>query len=99
MIFLKAAISCFSAYGYHKTTMSDIGNRVGINKASLYYHYKDKVALYEAVIQHMRADHMFTANKLIEQQNTIEDKIICFIKSELDFLARSQLAIYRALSP
>ena len=36
---LKAAAECLSQYGYEKTTLSDIGKLVGLNKASLYYYY------------------------------------------------------------
>jgi AcrR family transcriptional regulator len=47
---LNAAMDCFSTYGYEKTTMSDIGARVGMNKASLYYHFKDKIALFATMV-------------------------------------------------
>lgn len=42
----KAAIECFARYGFEKTTMDDIGKLVGLNKASLYYYYKNKEAIY-----------------------------------------------------
>jgi AcrR family transcriptional regulator len=38
----KAAMQCFAKYGLDKTTLDDIANAVGLNKASLYYYYKNK---------------------------------------------------------
>lgn len=81
---LKAAIECFTNYGYSKTTMSDIGRMVGMNKASLYYHFKDKLELYSVVVHNLRIEHM-AALKL--KLKTIEKSqhIIEFLKSEIDF--------------
>jgi TetR/AcrR family transcriptional regulator, biofilm operon repressor len=48
------AMQCFSKYGLEKTTLDDIAKTIGLNKASLYYYYKNKedifleVALSEA---------------------------------------------------
>lgn len=82
---LKSAILCFTTYGYSKTTMSDIGKNVGMNKASLYYHFKDKLALYEAVVKYIRAEHMMKVNQQLEALGLEKDQIICFIKNEIDF--------------
>jgi TetR/AcrR family transcriptional regulator, biofilm operon repressor len=36
------AMQCFSKYGLEKTTLDDIAKTIGLNKASLYYYYKNK---------------------------------------------------------
>jgi AcrR family transcriptional regulator len=38
----KAAMECFVQYGLDKTTLDDIAKKIGLNKASLYYYYKNK---------------------------------------------------------
>jgi TetR/AcrR family transcriptional regulator, biofilm operon repressor len=38
----KVAMQCFAKYGLDKTTLDDIAKAVGLNKASLYYYYKNK---------------------------------------------------------
>lgn len=38
----EAAMQCFQKYGLEKTTLDDIAKVVGLNKASLYYYYKNK---------------------------------------------------------
>ncbi len=51
----KAAAECLARFGYEKTTLADIAARVGLNKASLYYYYKNKEAIFtEVVIQEAR---------------------------------------------
>ena len=47
----KAASHCFAHYGFAKTTMDDIGKMVGLNKASLYYYYKNKEAIFCEIIR------------------------------------------------
>ncbi len=82
---LEAAIECFTRFGYGKTTMSDIGKKVGMNKASLYYHYKDKEALYHAVISKLRREHNLVLRNELHKISPYDKKIIAFIKAEVNF--------------
>ena len=45
-----SASSLFSARGFDGVSMDDIAKAAGVNKAMIYYHYTDKLALYRAVI-------------------------------------------------
>jgi AcrR family transcriptional regulator len=47
---LKAASECLARYGYEKTTMDDIAGRIGLNKTSLYYYYRNKESIFIEVI-------------------------------------------------
>ncbi len=47
---LRAASGVFARYGFDKTTLEDIGKRAGLNKASLYYYYKNKEDIFVAVV-------------------------------------------------
>jgi TetR/AcrR family transcriptional regulator, biofilm operon repressor len=38
----EGAMQCFAKYGLEKTTLDDISKTIGLNKASLYYYYKNK---------------------------------------------------------
>lgn len=49
-IILKTAREIFSKYGYKKTTLDDIANAVRKGKSSLYYYFKSKEDLFQAVI-------------------------------------------------
>lgn len=48
---LDAAEALFAARGYAGTSVRDIANAVGLNPASLYNHFANKEALYEAVLE------------------------------------------------
>lgn len=47
---LKTAREIFSKYGFKKTTLDDIANAVRKGKSSLYYYFKSKEDLFQAVI-------------------------------------------------
>ena len=47
---IKVASKYFSEVGYEKAILDDVAKEVGISKAAIYYHFKDKYALYEAVL-------------------------------------------------
>jgi len=83
---LEAASECFSTFGYEKTTMSDIGKQVGLNKASLYYHYKDKLALFEAMVQTKRLLHRRVLRDRLDAVSPGTPKIITFLCCEIDFI-------------
>jgi len=44
---LDCATRLFAQHGYDGTIMDDLAEQCGVNKASIYYHHKDKATLYE----------------------------------------------------
>jgi AcrR family transcriptional regulator len=85
---LKAASECFSRYGFEKTTLEDIGKLVGLNKASLYYYYKNKETIFAEVI----AIEVQNAIKKIQEDlkdiKGCKNKISVYIKSKINFLKK-----------
>jgi AcrR family transcriptional regulator len=49
-LILTTAITNFSKFGYENTNLDLIAKECNITKPAIYYHYKDKAALYEAVV-------------------------------------------------
>ena len=47
---LQAALGQFSRRGYHAVSIRDICGEVGIRESSLYYHFKNKRALLDALV-------------------------------------------------
>lgn len=45
------ALELFSTNGYEKTSLREIAERVGVTKASLYYHFPSKQALLAAIVE------------------------------------------------
>ena len=48
-----AAAHLFSARGFDGVTVDDIALAAGVNKAMIYYHFADKLALYRAIVSDM----------------------------------------------
>ena len=54
---LEAAEELFSKNGFHATSVSQITKRAMVNKAALYYHFKDKNDLIASLFQKMLDDY------------------------------------------
>jgi AcrR family transcriptional regulator len=53
---LDVATALFAERGFEGTSMNDVAGRVGMRKASLFYHFETKDALYEAVLDRIVGD-------------------------------------------
>lgn len=59
----------FSRYGFKKTTMDEIARAVKMGKSSVYYYFKSKEEIFEAVVLHeanILRNELTTAIKLVE---------------------------------
>ena len=50
-LILKVAGEEFAKYGFDAVSMNDLVKKLDINKATIYYHFKDKKSLYHEVIK------------------------------------------------
>lgn len=48
---VNAASDIFSKYGYKKTTMDDIAMALGKGKSSIYYYFRNKEEIFQAVLE------------------------------------------------
>ena len=48
---LAAAVAEFAAHGFHGATVDAIARRARLNKAMIYYHFDDKLALYLEILR------------------------------------------------
>jgi len=49
---ISTAGQIFSKYGFKKTTMEEIASALQMGKSSIYYYYKSKEEIFEAVVLH-----------------------------------------------
>lgn len=82
---LLAAAGCFARYGYEKTTLDDIGKAVGLNKASLYYYYKNKESIYSDVILSEAELFLQTLQRKVKSAKSYEAKIVNYLVERLSF--------------
>ncbi|MCG8689361.1 MAG: TetR/AcrR family transcriptional regulator [Desulfobacterales bacterium] len=76
---LKAASHCFAHFGFSKTTMDDIGGMVGLNKASLYYYYKNKEAIFCEIIEQEGKGFIAGLKEKIETLTDWDEKIQAYL--------------------
>lgn len=55
-ILLDAARKLFTEKGYASTSTEEIVRQAHVTRGALYYHYQDKVAIFAAVFDEVRAD-------------------------------------------
>ena len=83
----KAALAAFAQKGYEGATMQEIAEAVGINKASIYNHYKGKEDLYLAVYQDVASKYEKLLKRLIKNSDNMEiqDKLMYMFKEYILF--------------
>ena len=76
---LKTASKVFSKYGFEKTTLDDIGNAAGLNKATLYYYFNSKEAIFSEIVMQEADSLILTLQKQVAKHRTAEKKILEYI--------------------
>lgn len=61
---LDEALTLFATKGYANVFVSEIADRVGIRAPSLYKHYRNKQAIFDAIIDEMNRRYLTQANTL-----------------------------------
>lgn len=89
---LQVAEKLFSEIGFDGTGVDKIAKNAGINKGSIYYHFKDKDDILDSLFQNIIEDMEAHVNKLAGNKaaNTDEIGIEEKIKSEIKYLSRKK---------
>jgi TetR/AcrR family transcriptional regulator, biofilm operon repressor len=75
----QAAAHVFAKYGLDKTTLEDIGRTVNLNKASLYYYYKNKEDIFIEVVLQESAQYIAALQEKSAKKKTAEEKITHYL--------------------
>jgi len=90
---LRTSQKLFQRDGLHEVTMEDVANAVGKAKSSLYYYYKSKEEIWNAVMDIEIAEIHADIAKSVGKETTIEQKIYAFCLTMVKSL-RKKRALY-----
>jgi AcrR family transcriptional regulator len=85
MMIMEVAADHFSEFGYDATHLEAIAKECEISKPAIYYHFKDKAALYEAVLLKRFSALSEIIEKNTDRGNPVEN-LKSYIKTFGDFL-------------
>ncbi|MFP3668034.1 TetR/AcrR family transcriptional regulator [Priestia sp. SIMBA_032] len=68
------SLTLFTNYGYEGTTLSEIAKRVGIQKPSIYNHFKNKDDIFLCLFEEILEEHIYQIKKLVEEINTLSSE-------------------------
>lgn len=84
---LQAALKCFAAYGYKKTTLEDIAGELGLGNSSVYAYTAGKRALYEDVVRFVMLRWQAKVKAAVETQSAATDKFRVLCETALLYLS------------
>jgi len=85
---LETALSVFSKYGFHGTTIEQIANSADISKTNLFYYFSNKEELYLTILENILNDWLKPIT-VFEEVDDPEDVLKNYIRLKLE-LSRDQ---------
>lgn len=80
---VSTARNIFNRYGFKKATMDEIAQAMGKGKSSIYYYFKSKEEIYEAVIDHEAVFLRKEITKAIGQHENPKDKLKAYVLTRM----------------
>ena len=81
----EAAMKCFTRYGLDKTTLDDIAKAVGLNKASLYYYYKNKESIFLEVAVSEGHKYLSSLQEETVKKKGIDKQVWYYMQSRFEY--------------
>src|ERR1700679_1184560 len=80
---LKAAIRLYQKFGPNGFTMDDLAGATGRSRTSLYYYYKNRDEIYQAVMDKIARDMAAEIRLAVAAVQTLQEKIYAFCHTKL----------------
>src|ERR1700744_4222492 len=93
---LLAAKRLFQTYGLAKVTMDDVAKAIGKGRSSLYYYYKSKDEIFDAVLKIEIREMLAAMTHAVEQAQGVEQKLHAFFLTKLEVL-REKKAFFKMI--
>jgi len=87
---LQAAKKLFQLHSFRRVTLDDIAKAIGKARSSLYYYYKTKEEILEAVIAIEISELATAITTAVNQTPSIEEKIKAFFLTQLQIVIEKQ---------
>src|ERR1035441_8935205 len=84
---LRAAVAEFAEHGIAGARTDAIARAAHVNKALLYYYFKDKDALYEAVLDHVFSGLRERVMPVLESKIEPREKLLQYLGLYFDYIA------------
>jgi TetR/AcrR family transcriptional regulator len=88
---LQAAAREFAEHGIAGARTDAIAREARVNKALLYYYFKDKETLYGAVLDHAFTGMKSSVFRVLDSDLAPRDKILAYVGAYFDFIASNQI--------
>src|SRR6201987_3406247 len=88
---LQAAAHEFAEHGIAGARTDAIAREARVNKALLYYYFKDKETLYGAVLDHAFTGMKSSVFKVLDSDLAPHEKILAYVGAYFDFIASNQI--------
>jgi len=88
---LKAAVHEFAWEGVSGARTDAIARSAGVNKALLYYYFKDKNALYQAVLDQVFSGVRSAIHNALSQNLPPREKLASYVCAHFDYIASNPL--------
>src|SRR5713226_2005780 len=88
---LKAAVREFAREGVAGARTDAIARAAGVNKALLYYYFKDKEALYQAVLDQVFGGLRAAIHNSLSQDLSPREKLASYVCAHFDYVASNPL--------
>ena len=88
---LKAAVAEFAREGVAGARTDAIARSAGVNKALLYYYFKDKEGLYQAVLDAVFSGVRAAIHHALAQKLPPRERLAAYVRAHFDYIASKSL--------
>lgn len=89
---LEAALEEFAHEGVAGARTDEIARSAGVNKALLYYYFKDKEGMYAAALEHVLANLFSRVVAVLDRKDlSCREKLLLYVETHFDYIAASPL--------
>lgn len=84
-LILERATRLFQLFGYHKLVMEDIARAVGKSRSTLYLYYKDKDAIFGAIVEREINAYLAELTAKVPQHHSAVERLRAYFRIKFNF--------------